>query len=455
LSCATVQKLEFSPSGNEGSFLQTPFWGLFKSRHGWKLIRARASFGAEENRSKAKEGAAKENALKAQEAGGFDFSILVRSFARGFFSLAYVPLFPSEKAFKFLQAQEGGKANDSASANEGGVANDSDGSNEGGLSDDSAGSNEGGETNSSAGSNEGGKANDAAAPSPKVFCAALDQLAAALKALLPANTICVRFDPQVEFPEPDERDEFNQSVKAAAKKGRFLCKKNAVDIQPPDTTQVDLTRTEEEILAGMKNKWRYNVNLAKRKGVQIQKISGNSLNLSDFVDIFYDLYKETSARDGIAMHAKAYYKDLLELSAQEAQKGSDVPQVNLYVASHEGDKLGAIMTLFSKTESVYLYGCSSNKKRNLMPNFLLQWTAMSDAKAYGSCYYDMYGMPPTDDPSHPMHGLYLFKTGFGGRNVHRAGSYDVPLKGIYKLCVLAEGARAFWHKKILKKIRGR
>ncbi len=392
MSGVTVQKLEFSPSGNDGSFLQTPFWGLFKSRHGWKLIRARASFGEEENRPQAKEGAAKENALKAQEAGGFDFSIMVRSFARGFFSLAYVPLFPNEKAFKFLQAKEGGVANDSASAKEGGVAN------------------------------------DAAAPSPKVFCSLLEEIAEALKALLPANTICVRFDPQAEFPEPDERDAFNKSVKAAAKKGRFLCKKNAVDIQPPDTTQVDLMRTEEEILAAMKSK---------------------------AIDDFYALYKETSARDGIAMHAKSYYKDLLELSAQEAQKGSDVPQVNLYVASHEGDNLGAIMTLFSKTESVYLYGCSSNKKRNLMPNFLLQWTAMKDAKAYGSRYYDMYGMPPTDDPSHPMHGLYLFKTGFGGRNVHRAGTYDVPLKGIYNLCVLAEGARAFWHKKILKKIRGR
>ena len=354
MSGVTVQKLEFSPSGNDGSFLQTPFWGLFKSRHGWKLIRARASIG--------KDGAAKENALKAQEAGGFDFSILVRSFARGFFSLAYVPLFPNEKAFKFLQAQEGGGANDSD------------------------------------GSNEGGKANDAAAPSPKVFCAALDQLAAALKALLPANTICVRFDPQVEFSAPDERDAFNKSVKAAAKKGRFSCEKNAVDIQPPDTTQVDLTRTEEEILAAMKSKWRYNINLSARKGVVVQKTALDSAS---------------------------------------------------------GDNLGAIMTLFSKTESVYLYGCSSNKKRNLMPNFLLQWTAMKDAKAYGSRYYDMYGMPPTDDPSHPMHGLYLFKTGFGGRNVHRAGSYDVPLKGIYKLCVLAEGARAFWHKKILKKIRGR
>ncbi|MBO7123495.1 MAG: peptidoglycan bridge formation glycyltransferase FemA/FemB family protein [Treponema sp.] len=388
--------MEFSPSGNGGSFLQTPFWGLFKSRHGWNLIRARASFG--------------EGELSQKQ---FDFSILVRSFARGFFSLAYVPLFPNADAFRLLQGQEGGASVD------------------------------------------GGQKNGAAALSPETFCEVLDSFAAALKPLLPANTICVRFDPQVEFATPDERDSFNAGVRLAAKKIRSSCKKNAVDIQPPDTTQVDLIRTEEEILAAMKNKWRYNVNLAKRKGVQIEKVSGNSLNLSDFVDIFYALYKETSARDGIAMHAKAYYKDLLELSAQEAQKGGDVPQVNLYVAKHEDDYLGAIMTLFSKTESVYLYGCSSNKKRNLMPNFLLQWTAMSDAKGYGSRYYDMYGMPPTDDPSHPMHGLYLFKTGFGGRNVHRAGTYDVPLKGIYKLCVLAEGVRAFWHKKVLKKIRGR
>ena len=397
----TVQKLDFSINGNDGSFLQTPFWGLFKSRHGWNLIRARAAFG--------------EGELSQKQ---FDFSVMVRSFARGFFSLAYVPMFPNAEAFKALQAQDCG-SKDSANSDDGGA--------------------------------DGGDKNVAA----QKFCALLDEIAAALKPLLPASTICVRFDPQVEFSTPAERDSFNADARLAAKRIRSACKKNAVDIQPPDTTQVDLTRTEEEILAAMKNKWRYNVNLAKRKGVVVERISGNSLNLSDFVDIFYDLYKETSARDGIAMHAKAYYKDLLELSAQEAQKGNEVPQVNLYVASHEGDNLGAIMTLFSKTESVYLYGCSSNKKRNLMPNFLLQWTAMSDAKAYGSRYYDMYGMPPTDDPSHPMHGLYLFKTGFGGRNVHRVGTYDVPLKGIYKLCVLAEGARAFWHKKVLKKIRGR
>ena len=90
-----------------------------------------------------------------------------------------------------------------------------------------------------------------------------------------------------------------------------------------------------------------------------------------------------------------------------------------------------------------------------MPAYLVQWTAIKDAKAFGSKIYDFYGMPPTDDENHPMHGLYLFKTGFGGAHVHRPGSFDIPLSSLYSFYTLAENARAFWNKKILKKIRGR
>ena len=184
-------------------------------------------------------------------------------------------------------------------------------------------------------------------------------------------------------------------------------------------------------------------------------LSGNDNNLSTFLDIFYDLYATTAERDGIAIHSKSYYEDLIKKSSDEIAVGKDVPKISLYIASHEEDNLAAIITLFSKTESIYLYGCSSNVKRNLMPAYLLQWTAIKDAKTYGSQYYDMYGMPPTDDENHPMHGLYLFKTGFGGKNIHRPGSYDVPTSGFYSFYNCAEKLRAFWHKKIMKKIRGR
>ncbi|HAH62228.1 MAG TPA: methicillin resistance protein, partial [Treponema sp.] len=162
-----------------------------------------------------------------------------------------------------------------------------------------------------------------------------------------------------------------------------------------------------------------------------------------------DLYRTTASRDGISIHSRQYYADLFSLSASERAK-NDAPLVTLYVARHENDNLAAIITLFSKREAVYLYGASGNLKRNLMPAYLLQWTAINDAKTYGSPVYDFYGMPPADDKNHPMYGLYLFKTGFGGNIVHRPGSIDIPLSPSYALYTAAEDVRAFYHKKIRK-----
>lgn len=282
------------------------------------------------------------------------------------------------------------------------------------------------------------------------FVHLINDIAKALKPYLPKNTICIRFDPAVGFSNPEFRDDFNNGMRIVSFADGLKLKKNHVDIQPPDSTQIDLTAEEDEILNRMKSKWRYNVRLAEKKGVQIEKVYGDDSNLSEKLDVFYELYKITAERDGIGIHPKSYYEDLLKSSSQQLAEGKDVPKITLYIAKHENDNLGAIITLFSKTESIYLYGCSSNVKRNLMPNFLLQWTAMKDAKEYGSKYYDMYGMPPTDDENHPMHGLYLFKTGFGGNNIHRIGSWDVYLKPVYKLYVAAENLRAFWFKRIKK-----
>ena len=231
--------------------------------------------------------------------------------------------------------------------------------------------------------------------------------------------------------------------------------KSGVDIQPPDSTVIELTQSEDAILATMKNKWRYNIRLAERKGVVIKRSDGAKADFDSRVDEFYDLYKTTAVRDGIAIHSKEYYADLLRRSAVELFSGNDVPLVSLYTAEHDGESLAAIITLFSKSEAVYLYGCSGNIKRNFMPAYLLQWTAIKAARAYGSAFYDMYGMPPAADESHPMHGLYLFKTGFGGKNIHRIGTFDVPVSGFYGIYVIAEKLRAFLYKKLKKVFAGR
>jgi lipid II:glycine glycyltransferase (peptidoglycan interpeptide bridge formation enzyme) len=183
---------------------------------------------------------------------------------------------------------------------------------------------------------------------------------------------------------------------------------------------VDLAGTEEEILSRMKEKWRYNIRLASKKGVEVRRLDEAGL------DAFLGLLRETARRDRIAVHGGDYYAGLFALG-REYGEGS--PELRLYAAFHEGEALGAVVTLFRGGEGVYLYGASSGRKRNLMAPYLLQWTAMREAKAAGCLYYDLFGIPPRDDPAHPMAGLYRFKTGFigggrGGRIIHRPGSWD-------------------------------
>lgn len=419
----TINKITESKTPNEGTFLQTPFWCEFKARHGWKYNRFELNIKLSSDyiETLEKQGCEKSPLNNKDFSKTFEMAVLNRYFAKGLFSIAYVPLMPS---LPFECTPEG--VIDNAMADNG---------------------------ESVAVVNQ-----DFVTPESQAieFAALLSEISLKLKSFLPKNTIAIRFDPEVTFYSPEDRDLFNYGLKTVAWADKLKLKKNKVDIQPPDSTLVSLEGTEDEILANMHQKWRYNIRLSEKKGVIIHKYDGNSSEISKKIDKFYELTKETNARDGNSSHAKSYYYDLITSSAKELNEGKDSPVVSLYIAEHEGDEIASIMTLFSKTESIYLYGASSNNKRNLMPNHLLQWTAMKDAKAYGSKYYDMYGMPPEGkDEHHPMHGLYMFKANFGGKNIHRTGSWDIPLKPVYYGYNTAEKARAFWHKVVIKKFKHR
>ncbi|MBL8966099.1 MAG: peptidoglycan bridge formation glycyltransferase FemA/FemB family protein, partial [Spirochaetaceae bacterium] len=225
----------------------------------------------------------------------------------------------------------------------------------------------------------------------------------------------------------------------------------AADVQPPDTVLLDLRPSEAELLAGMKPKWRYNVRLAEKKGVAVEECRGAAALAA--LPEFYRLYEATSERDRIALHPEAYYARLFSLASERAADGDEPrPDLRLWIARHQGQALAAIVTLFRGGEAVYLYGASSNEKRNLMPAYALQWAAIKAAKASGCGVYDFYGIPPLDDPEHPMAGLYRFKTGFGGEIAHRAGSWDYALKpAVYAAFRAAEGLRRWWFKDFRKR----
>jgi lipid II:glycine glycyltransferase (peptidoglycan interpeptide bridge formation enzyme) len=196
---------------------------------------------------------------------------------------------------------------------------------------------------------------------------------------------------------------------------------------------LDLAASPEEILGAMKPKWRYNIRLAEKKGVEVRR--GDEAEL----EMFYALFRETARRDGIALHSLDYYRTLFALGREYP---GERPDIRLYIARAEGEDLGAVITLFRGPAAVYLYGASSDRKRNLMAPYALQWRVMEDARAAGCREYDLFGIPPREDPEHPMAGLYRFKTGFGGTIIHRPGSWDYPYRplmtGIFSA---AEGLR--------------
>jgi lipid II:glycine glycyltransferase (peptidoglycan interpeptide bridge formation enzyme) len=216
---------------------------------------------------------------------------------------------------------------------------------------------------------------------------------------------------------------------------------------------LDLRPSLEKILAAMKPKWRYNVGLAARKGVRVRQsnfeTSGEGFNAD--IETFYRLLRETAARDGIAIHGFEYYRTLFSHIREYSASVSSGPrpEARLYLAEYQGETLAAIVTLFRGREGVYLYGASSNSRRNFMAPYALQWKAIGDAKAAGCTEYDFFGIPPGDDEKdHPMAGLYRFKTGFigggeaGGRIIHRPGSWDYAYRPlISRLFNTAEGLR--------------
>ncbi len=101
--------------------------------------------------------------------------------------------------------------------------------------------------------------------------------------------------------------------------------------------------------------------------------------------------------------------------------------VKLLMAFHEEKPLAAMFLILSAHRATYLYGASATKGRHLMPTYALQWCAMQTARRAGCSEYDLFGVAPNADPSHPMHGLYRFKTGFGGQMYHQMGCWDYPL----------------------------
>jgi peptidoglycan pentaglycine glycine transferase (the first glycine) len=183
-------------------------------------------------------------------------------------------------------------------------------------------------------------------------------------------------------------------------------------VQPRRTIVLDLQPPEEVLLARMKEKWRYNLRLAARRGVVVREAE----TIEDLC-AWYELLQVTAARDGFGIHTFEYYLHAWLILAPRNQ-------LDLLLAEHEGRLLAGIFVGRMGSEALYLYGASGNELRQLMPNYLLQWEAMRRARASGALYYDLWGVPETEQEDEALAGVYRFKRGWGGELVHFAGCYE-------------------------------
>ena len=188
-------------------------------------------------------------------------------------------------------------------------------------------------------------------------------------------------------------------------------------IQFRNTVLIDLSPTEEEILARMKQKTRYNIRLATKKGVTVRV--GTSADWT----MLYKMYAETSVRDGFAIRDENYYKTVWKIFSLQPSSFI-LPFAEPLIAEVDGEPVAAIFVFYFAKRAYYVYGMSSVNHRNKMPTYLLQWEAMKRAKERGCTVYDLWGAPEVFDESDSMWGVFRFKEGLGGEVVRTLGAWD-------------------------------
>ncbi len=237
------------------------------------------------------------------------------------------------------------------------------------------------------------------------------------------------------LPRPEKLDNLKEIEQACKKEKAIFLKIEPINpipniqysisnpVLPRHTIYIDLTQSEEKLLANMHEKTRYNIRLAEKKAVKVTE----GENLQDFLL----LLSKTEARQGFYSHPRDYYKTLWETLR---------PVKMVYILS--AGSMAAIMLLAYKETLYYAYGGSDPKYKDMMAPNLLHWEAMKLGKKMGCKVYDLWGSYQNKkDESDPWWGIYRFKSGFGGYDVDFPPTIDIPLSPFYKFYPLAEKFR--------------
>ena len=190
-------------------------------------------------------------------------------------------------------------------------------------------------------------------------------------------------------------------------------KKSPMHLAAEHTVMIDLSSSEEGLLAKMRRQTRYEVRRAEKLGIVVEK--GNS---EELFREFHEVQMRTAKRQGFVP------PDLATLMAERAAFGENI---QIYVARTEGEAIAYGLIIRGGKEGDYYEAASTDLNRKLPGAYALLWQAMKDLKKDGYERFNLWGIAPAGQPNHRYAGVTTFKTGFGGDIVEFVPAHDLVL----------------------------
>lgn len=233
----------------------------------------------------------------------------------------------------------------------------------------------------------------------------LDEMVQAITAAtLETCPIFIRVEPLVGNTE---------NVSRALRTAKFH---RTADAQPSETRILDLTRTERDILAGMKHDTRYAIRTAEKRGVRVRVITERAERVREF-ESFWKIFSETAQRHELANYPESYYRDVIGLEGE--------CPATLFLAEREGMCIGGAISVIFGTQVVYFYAASAFGYGKFNAPSAILWEVIREAKRRGARTLDLWG---ESDSKPKWRGITAFKRSFGGTTVRYVGTWDLPLR---------------------------
>jgi peptidoglycan pentaglycine glycine transferase (the first glycine) len=248
------------------------------------------------------------------------------------------------------------------------------------------------------------------------------------------GAIFVKLDPDVPLgtgiPGSETAVEFQAGQQVQSELNRRGWRFSQNQIQFRNTVLIDLSPSEDELLKRMKQKTRYNLHLAQKKGVTVR------LGRMEDLPLLYRMYAETSVRDGFLIRGEEYYQTVWRTfgSPENEPHSASTPSHEALIAEVDDQAVSAMSLFYFGGQAIYLFGMSRDLHREKMPNHLLQWEAMRRAKAMSCSIYNLWGAPNEFNESDGLWGVFRFKEGLGGYVSRTLGAWDfTPNPLLYRL----------------------